>query len=91
MHFVAKSHTLALAQDLGVGRVLDVRVNEAKVGQITMLCADSADPCMNTQGELEFDDTAGPNDMDDPFPPSFPAALTSGSSIDVQGVLGGVF
>lgn len=51
-----------------VGDVLRVRVDDVRVGRITL-----ARGAVDLVGDLNFDTTAGPGDDADPFPSQFPA------------------
>jgi hypothetical protein len=64
------------------GDVLQVRVDGAHVGDITL----EGQPGGDIGGDLNFDTTAGPRDADQPFPANWPGA-GAGTIVDV-GTLG---
>lgn len=61
------------------GTMFDVMVLGMPVGTITVDGTGA--------GNLDFDDTAGPGDADDPFPANFPA-LDGGEAVDVGPLAG---
>ncbi len=67
-------------EGVGAGEVFDVTVDGVKVGTIT------ANGLGN--GDLDFDDTAGPLDEDLPFPGNFPS-LNGGEAVTAGGTLSG--
>jgi len=67
-------------EGVGAGDTFDVIVRGVNVGTITANGLGVA--------ELDFDDTAGPLDLDLPFPSNFPR-LNGGESVAVGGTLSG--